>query len=130
MSHGIKVTFGNSGRGPITDPTHASQMFNAQGNWKCGVVLNPGVPLVVINDLQFDKFMGLQQSAKAQVVFGAADANHNFTHAAEDQIQMQIYKQPRPGFADVVSSPMLRFEAQEPNQHCVFEFHSDKKTPG
>ena len=31
---------------------------------------------------------------------------------------------------EVLLSPMLRFEAQEPNQHCVFEFHSDKKTPG
>lgn len=119
----ITVTFGNSGEKPITDPTRASQIFNSQGNFKCTVGLGPGQHLVVDNDLDFVRFMGLSQSNRANVVFGAADANGNFTHAAEDQSQMLIYRNPRPGFADVVSSPKIRLESAGGFENGVFAYN-------
>ena len=115
----MHITLGNLNQGHVFTgtPTKASQLFTAQGNWKFTVSgATPGQKIVVLNDLTFHAFLGIQQSQNALCNFGPTQSdgvlalNPPHSTVVHNQAQVVVYKQAKSGFCDVASAPYLTFE--------------------
>lgn len=100
-------------KGP-TNPTKASELFTGPGAWKFTALLQPGVPLIVENDMDFINEMMLSQFQNTNVRWGAADASGGYVKSADQQGAMFVFRKPHSGQVDLTVAPKLRFEAMGP----------------
>ena len=114
----MKVQIGKLNAGHVLDhtPTRASEMFTAAGDWKATLSGSIGEKLTVLNDLHFNKFIGIEQSQNAPCNFGPSGHDGTlfndppFSAVVHNQAQVMIYKTARPGYCDVRSAQYLTFE--------------------